>query len=99
MRVRPLDKQQLARVLRIALKLADVEEGTSYGTPAFKRKGRLFARVHQDGESLVVRVDPMEQNLLIASAPGTFFITDHSLNYPWVAPAAKPRPTGRRPKR
>ena len=25
-----------------------------YGTPAFKVKGKLFARQHQDGESLVM---------------------------------------------
>ena len=44
-------------VRQIAQTLPGAEEGTSYGTPAFKVKGKLFARLHQDGESLVVGVD------------------------------------------
>lgn len=41
-------------VSRIALSLENVEEGTSYGTPAFKAGGKLIARLREDGESLVV---------------------------------------------
>jgi len=59
-------------------------EGTSYGTPACKVKGKLFARLHQDGESLVVGVDFEERELLMAGAPEKFYITDHYLNYPWM---------------
>ncbi len=44
-------------VRQIAQTLPGAEESTSYGTPAFKVKGKLFARQHQDGESLVVGVD------------------------------------------
>jgi len=44
-------------VRQIAQTLPDAEESTSYGTPAFKVKGKLFARQHQDGESLVIGVD------------------------------------------
>ena len=40
----------------IALALPKVEEATSYGTPAFKVAGKLFVRLHQDGESLGVSV-------------------------------------------
>ena len=36
-------------VRRIAVALDKVEEGTSYGTPAFKVGGKLFVRMHQDG--------------------------------------------------
>jgi len=42
-------------VRQIALALDKAEESTSYGTPAFKVRGNLFVRLHQDGESLVVR--------------------------------------------
>jgi hypothetical protein len=28
--------------------LPDVEEGTSYGTPAFRFKGKLIARLHEE---------------------------------------------------
>jgi hypothetical protein len=71
-------------VRRIALSLDNVEEGTSYGTPAFKVGGALFVRMHQDGESLVVRTDFEQREELMASDPKTYYITDHYLNYEWV---------------
>ena len=71
-------------VRRIALALDNVEEGTSYGTPAFKVAGKLLARLHQDGESLVVKIDPAERAMRMKADPETFYITDHYLNYPWI---------------
>jgi hypothetical protein len=71
-------------VRKIALALDHVEEGTSYGTAAFRVRGTLFARLHQDSESLVVRMDRDEREELMAADPGTYYITDHYLNYPWV---------------
>lgn len=71
-------------VRRIALALDNVEEGTSYGTPAFKVGGELFVRMHQDGESLVVRTDFEQREELMASDPVTYYITDHYLNYEWI---------------
>ena len=71
-------------VRQIALTLPGAEEGTSYGTPACKVKGKLFARLHQDGESLGVGVDFEEREALMAAAPEKFYITDHYLNYPWM---------------
>lgn len=71
-------------VRRIALDMEDVEESTSYGTPAFKVRGALVARLHQDGCSLVVRTDFDERVELMAADPETYYITDHYRNYPWV---------------
>jgi hypothetical protein len=71
-------------VRRIALALGNVEEGTSYGTPAFKVGGELFVRLHQDGESLVVRTDFEQREELMAADPETYYITDHYLNYEWI---------------
>jgi hypothetical protein len=71
-------------VRRIALALGNVEEGTSYGTPAFKVGGALFVRMHQDGESLVVRTDFEQREELMASNPETYYITDHYRNYEWI---------------
>ncbi len=68
----------------LALALDDVEETTSYGTPAFKVKGALFLRRHQDLDALVVRADFEQRDELIAAYPETYFITDHYLNYKWV---------------
>jgi hypothetical protein len=71
-------------VRKIALSLDHVEEGMSYGTPAFRVKGKLFLRLHQDLESLVVHADFDEREYLMAADPDTYYITDHYLNYRWV---------------
>jgi len=71
-------------VRKIAQTLPGAEESTSYGTPAFKVKGKLFARQHQDGESLVIGVDFDERAVMMSAAPEKFYITDHYLNYPWM---------------
>jgi hypothetical protein len=71
-------------VRRIALALPGVEETTSYGTPAFRVRGRLFARLHQDGEHLVVRARPDQREALIAADPKCFSVTDHYRDHPWV---------------
>jgi hypothetical protein len=74
----------LDQVRRIALTLPAVEEGTSYGTPAFKVRGKLFLRLRDENATLVVKVDRDERAALIASAPKIYSVTDHYVNYPWV---------------
>jgi hypothetical protein len=71
-------------VRRLALSLNSVEEGTSYGTPAFKVGGKLIARLKEDGESLVVGTTFEEREEMMAAEPETYYITDHYLEYPWV---------------
>lgn len=71
-------------VRRIALALPGVEEGTSYGTPALKVKGKLMARLWEDGETLVLRVNLFERPYLLEAEPDLFFITDHYRDYPAV---------------
>jgi|ERR1700722_367798 len=71
-------------VRKIALSLANVEEGTSYGTPAFKVDGKLLARLREDGESLVVGTTFEEREEMMAAEPETYYITEHYLKYPWV---------------
>jgi len=73
-----------ATVRKEALALDGVTEAPSYGTPGFKVRGKLFARLHQDGESLVVRVDLMERELAMGANPDVFFLTDHYVGYPWM---------------
>ena len=68
----------------LALRLPGVEEGTSYGTPALKVRGKLFARLKEDGETLVLRTDAFEREHLLRAAPDVFFITDHYRDHPWV---------------
>jgi len=71
-------------VRELALKLPNVEESTSYGTPALKVRGKLFVRLKEDGETIVLRSDSFDREHLLSSAPETFYITDHYKDYPWV---------------
>jgi hypothetical protein len=78
---RPVD---FAMVRQRALALPGVEEGTSYGTPAFKVRGKLFARLHQTEDALVVRIDRDERSMRMRADPETCYITDHYVDYPWM---------------
>jgi hypothetical protein len=84
--IRPSKSERVTfeQVRTFALALPHVEEGTSYGTPGFKVRGKLFVRLHQDGESLVVKIDPGERAMRMKVDPETFYITDHYLAYPWI---------------
>lgn len=73
-----------ATVRKLCLALPNTAESTSYGTPAFKVRGVLFARKHQDGESLVVKTSHEERAVRMKVDPGTFYITDHYLNHPMM---------------
>lgn len=71
-------------VRAIALELPGVEEGMSYGTAALKVRGKLFVRLKEDGETIVLRTDEFERSHLMQSHPKIFYITDHYRDYPWV---------------
>ena len=81
---KPARPKTFETACEIARSLPGAEETTSYGTPAFKVKGKLFARFHQDGESLVVSVDFDEREEMMDADPEKFYITDHYKNYPWI---------------
>jgi hypothetical protein len=71
-------------VRELALALPQVEEGPCYGTPAFRVKGKLLARLREDGETLALHVDPYERDGLLAQDPQVYYITEHYRNYPMV---------------
>jgi hypothetical protein len=71
-------------VREIARSLPGVEEGTSYETPALRVRRHLFARLKEDGETLVLRVNPYERPYLLEAEPELFFLTDHYRDYPFV---------------
>ena len=73
-----------AMIHEAAAGLPGVELGTSYGTPALKARGRLFARLHQSEDALVLRASALDRQILMQSQPGTFYITDHYRDHPWV---------------
>ena len=71
-------------VRKIALALPGVEEGTCYGTAAFRVKGKFMIRLKEDGETLVVKCGFDERDFRMQSNPKTFFTTDHYRGYPTV---------------
>lgn len=73
-----------ATVAAIGRDLPEVVEATSYGTPALKVRDRLVVRLHDDGEHLVVKVDPAEREALLAADPATFSVTPHYEAWPMV---------------
>jgi hypothetical protein len=60
-------------VRALAVDLPGADEATSYGTSAFKVRKKLFARLREEGDVLVVRVDRDERAALIESEPEVYF--------------------------
>ncbi len=75
-------------VRELGLALPDVAEGTTYGSPALKVRGRMFAcmAIHRSAEpdSLAIRMDFSRRDELIAADPNVFYLTPHYVDYPVV---------------
>ena len=76
------------RVEAIARTLPDVEVTTSWGQPAVKVRGKMFACIasHKSAEpgTLVVRMDIAARDALIADDPATYYLKEHYVGYPCV---------------
>src|SRR4051794_16089042 len=66
------------------LALPGAEEGPCYGTPGLRVRGKLFARLWEDGETLVLKVGFDAREMLMAANPETFYSTDHYVGYRYV---------------
>jgi hypothetical protein len=73
-----------AEARHAALALPGVEEGTSYGTPGFRVRGKFLARMWEDGETMVVKCGDLERDFRLEADPAAFFTTDHYRGYPTV---------------
>jgi hypothetical protein len=72
-------------VRKIVLAWPEVEDGTSYGTPALKVRKKMLVRLKEDGDSLVMPgVAQDERDMLVESQPKLFYFTDHYRDYPIV---------------
>jgi hypothetical protein len=71
-------------VRELMLAMPGVEEGSSYGTPAFKVKKKLIVRLKEDGETLVVQCGFDERDFRMSARPNVFFNTPHYHGYPTV---------------
>jgi len=84
----PRKKIGFDTVREIGLVLPGVQEGTTYGAPALKVGGKMFACVpsHRSAEpgSLAVRIDFDQRDELIAAEPDTYYLKEHYVGYPCV---------------
>jgi hypothetical protein len=74
------------RVRKLALALPDVEEGTSWGTPAFKLRGKMIAcrptNKAAEPDSIVVMLDFAQRDELLAAEPDVYYLKEHYVGYP-----------------
>ena len=64
------------------LPMPGVTEKPCYGTPGFYVGKKMFARMKEDEETLVVQ--SFERDIWMEKDPDTFFVTDHYLDYDYV---------------
>jgi len=70
---------------KLARELPEVVEASWYGTPALKVRGKAFARLKEDRESVMFLLESVdEQEWLIRARPEIYFITDHYRGWPSV---------------
>jgi hypothetical protein len=69
----------------LALALPATVEKPSYGMPGFRVRDRLFARIREERDVLVVWcADVEEKGFLIGAQPDKFFTTPHYDGHPMV---------------
>jgi hypothetical protein len=74
-----------AELCKLGLELPGTEVASSYGTPALKVKGKLLARLKEDGKSVVFFTENLdEKEALLGARPAVYFTTDHYNGYPAV---------------
>ena len=80
-----MKRDSLTRVRAIAMKLPDVEEGTTFGYPAFKVGGKAFAwfpkKKEVEPDSLGVRMSILERDFRIKDTPAVYYVTPHYKDY------------------
>ena len=68
--------------------MPDVSEGTSWGVPALKVRGTMFACIatnkQAEPNTLVARLSFVDRDWLIARDPDVFYLKPHYLDYPCV---------------
>ncbi len=72
------------QVVALANELPGTVEATSYGTRSLKVDKTLFARLKEDGETLVLKMDLVSRDLVLVAQPNIFYLTDHYRDYPYV---------------
>ena len=86
-----------ADVREIALALPETAERPSYGTPGFRVKDRLFARIREPGVLVLWVGDEGEKDFLIRADPEKFFTIPHCRRSRRCVRPTKQRDTRRSP--
>ena len=71
-------------VRKLGLALPGVEEYSCYGTPALRVRKKLMARLREDGETLVVKLEDSRRELLMQIDPETYFLEPHYVGWSCV---------------
>lgn len=72
-------------VIATGLALPGVEQGSTYGKPALKFRGKMLAATTApDSGSFVLAVALVEKDVLMETDPATFWETDHYRGWPAV---------------
>src|SRR5262249_50792435 len=81
------------RVRKLGLKLDGAEDGTSYGSPALKVRGQMFACIptnkSAEPDSIVARLSFTERDLRLHAEPNIYYLKPHYEGYPCVLARAK----------
>jgi hypothetical protein len=73
-----------ADVRELALALPATSEKPSYGTPGFRVRDRLFARIREEGVLVLWRESEEEKEAMVEAEPEKFFTTPHYDGHPNV---------------
>src|ERR1700744_4198612 len=72
-------------IRKLALTWPEVEDGSSYGTPALKVRKKMLVRLKEDGDSVVMPSVPQDERaILLERNPKVFYSTDHYGDYRMV---------------
>lgn len=83
-----MGKLTFETVRELGLALPDVVDGTAYGVPALKLRGRLLACIptnkSAEPNSIAVHIDLEHRAELLRQHPDIYYVTDHYAPYPTV---------------
>jgi hypothetical protein len=71
-------------IRQLALALPGVSEGNAYGGPSLHVGRKFLGRLKEDGETLVLKIDPTRRDALLECEPDRFFLTEHYRPHPYV---------------
>ena len=76
------------KVRKAAATMDEVTEGISWGVPALKVRGTMFACIatnkQAEANTLVARLSFVDRDWLIAQDPDVYYLKPHYVNYPCV---------------